>query len=66
MNFIKLYFLFSVFSLKAIVLSLPLNEDETAANGECDPLNKLLGKDESYNCCLEDGITCNNGHITRM
>jgi len=64
MKFIKLHFLFFLFSLKVIVLSIPLNE--TAINGECDPVNKLLKKFKSYNCCLEQGITCSNGQITKM
>jgi len=38
----------------------------TAADGECDPINKLLGKPQYNNCCLEDSVTCKNGHITEM
>jgi len=26
----------------------------------------MLGEGESYNCCNYDGITCENGHITKM
>jgi len=39
---------------------------EIAVDGECNPVNTLLGKDKSNNCCLEKGITCVNGHITKM
>jgi len=35
-------------------------------NGECETVNKLLGKDPFYNCCLETGVTCSNGHITKV
>jgi len=35
-----------------------------AVDGECIAANKLLGKEQSNNCCLEKGITCENGHIT--
>ena len=38
----------------------------TAADGECNPVNKLLRKPQSYNCCQREGITCENGHITKM
>jgi len=71
MNFIKLYFLLFILSIKLMVLSVPLNETsinekEIAVDGECNPINKLLRKYESYNCCLEEEITCSNGHITKM
>jgi len=39
---------------------------EIAADGECNPVNTLLKKDKSYNCCLEENITCVDGHITKM
>jgi len=37
-----------------------------AANGECIAVNKLLGKVQSNNCCLENGIICSNGHVIEM
>ena len=36
------------------------------AEGECITVNKLMKKESSNTCCLEDGITCENGHITKM
>ena len=33
---------------------------------ECKYINSMLGEGESYNCCNYDGITCENGHITKM
>ena len=33
---------------------------------ECKYINSMLEKDESYNCCTYKGITCENGHITKM
>jgi len=44
-------------------------ENTTTSNGECEPINTLLGKNKSNNCCLETGITCDNdndGHVTEM
>jgi len=37
-----------------------------AADGECISVNALLGKAQSNDCCLENGILCENGHITSM
>ena len=33
---------------------------------ECKYINKLIKKEESYNCCTYDGITCENNHITSL
>jgi len=34
---------------------------------ECKYINySLWKKDESYNCCDYYGITCENGHITKL
>jgi len=73
MYFIKNYILLFIISFNLMVLSLPLNESNknnnekpTAVNGECDPVNSLLKKEKSNNCCLEEGIACENGHVTKM
>jgi len=39
-------------------------QDETS--DECKYINSWFGKAESYNCCNYGGITCENGHITRL
>eukprot|EP00833_Pecoramyces_ruminatium_P010960 jgi/Orpsp1_1/1184992/evm.model.c7180000091878.1 len=36
-----------------------------SANGECQYINKLLGKSDLYDCCNYSGITCLNNHITK-
>jgi len=33
---------------------------------ECKPVNTLLKKEQSYNCCIEDGVKCQNGHIIEL
>lgn len=33
---------------------------------ECQYINSLFGKDNSYNCCEKEGITCSDGHIIKM
>jgi len=33
---------------------------------ECKYINSWLGEDDSYNCCNNDEITCENSHITQM
>ena len=38
--------------------------DETS--DECKYINSWIEKDESYNCCNHNRITCENGHITEM
>jgi len=35
-------------------------------NGECNVVNYLLRKNNTNNCCLEDGIICSKGHIIKM
>ena len=38
----------------------------TETSSECKYINSMLGKAESYNCCNNDGIECENDHITKM
>ena len=57
------YFIFLILTLEIQFIY----GQNTAADGECIPVNKLLGKPQSNNnCCQERGITCENGHITEM
>ena len=35
-------------------------------SNECQYINSLLKKEESYNCCNHPGITCENDHIVSM
>jgi len=58
----KLYY----FLLILITKTTFIYGQNTAAGGECDPVNTLLKKDKSYNCCLEEGVTCSGNHITSM
>ncbi len=37
-----------------------------SASGECKYINKLIGKEESYDCCNYDRITCENNKIIEM
>ncbi len=58
----KLYnFFISLFFITQIASGV-----NTVADGECNPVNILLGKSQSNDCCLESDITCENGHITEM
>jgi len=38
----------------------------TAADGECNPVNELIDKPQTNNCCQEGSIKCENGHVTEM
>jgi len=38
----------------------------TSSDGECNPVNKLIGKPQTNNCCQERYIECENGHVTKM
>jgi len=58
----KLYNILIILIIKIIFIY----GQNTAADGECKPVNTLLKKDKSNNCCLENGITCENGHIRIM
>jgi len=33
---------------------------------ECGYINYLFGKDKTYNCCENSGITCSNNNIVEM
>ncbi len=37
-----------------------------SASGECAYINSLIGKETSYDCCLYNGIVCENNHITKL
>jgi len=51
----------------ALIIRIMLAQGEiTAVDGECIAVNKLLRAEQSNNCCLIEGITCENGHITIM
>jgi len=53
------YFFIIIITIKSIY------GQETSIE-ECIPVNTLLGKDQSNNCCVEEGITCVDGHITKI
>ena len=40
--------------------------ENVVAEEECLPVNTLVGKDKSFNCCDIEGVTCENGHVTKM
>jgi len=58
----KLYYFLLVLIAKITLIY----GQETAAAGECNPVNTLLKKAQLNNCCLENGIICKNGHINTM
>jgi len=39
---------------------------DSSITEECIPVNKLLNKVQTSNCCSEDGIYCEQGHIHGM
>jgi len=50
---------------------LPIEEEQKEegvkkAGDECKPVNIMLNRRETYNCCLDEGVTCKNGHIIKM
>jgi len=57
------FFLFSITITQIIQFTYGQN---TAVDGECNPVNTLLGKAQSYNCCLDINVNCQDGHITFM
>jgi len=54
------FFLFLIISLQFI------NGKSITIDEECIPINELFNKSHSNNCCLENGIFCENDHITAM
>jgi len=74
----KIYILFNIFLLTLCTTTLGRNiqyinnkfeeikTKRSESSDECSYINSLLGKDETYNCCEENGITCENGFIVNM
>jgi len=72
----KVYYLFSIllvvfcttFAKNIIKKRDGVNSKSKRAetSDECKYINSMLGEGESYNCCDNGGITCENGHITKM
>jgi len=63
--------MFSMMNIYCIFLILIfefqfIHGQNTAADGECIPVNKMLGKPHSNNCCKENGISCEFGHVFNM
>jgi len=62
--------IYQLFSILIIVSQFIYNSCvlaiQEAVEGECNPVNALLGRAQSYNCCMEFGVACINGHITSM
>jgi len=58
----KLYFSFLI-SISIVTFIYGQN---TTLDEECKPVNILLKKNQSYNCCLENGVECQNGYIIKM
>jgi len=38
--------------------------NDNGTSDDCKYINRLLNRDETYNCCKR--FTCENGHITKM
>ena len=56
---IYIIFLNLIFTIKIIY-------GKSDADRECEPINKILGMNSSYDCCSYNGITCSKGHIIEM
>jgi len=52
--------------LNILLLIKYINGEKNDIIKECESVNKLLGKKQSHDCCLEEGIVCLNGHIVEM
>ena len=72
----KIYYLFSIllvvlgttFAKNVVNKRNGVNSKSKRAetSDECKYINSLLGEGESYNCCIYNGIECENGHIIKM
>jgi len=72
----KVYYLFSILLIvfcttfaKSIVNKkngVNSKSKRVVTSNECKYINSLLGEGESYNCCIYNGIECENGHIIKM
>jgi len=63
----NVYFYFFILVISIKLIYGQLSGEETAIDGECLPVNILLGYDRNYNCCLDHPhVACENGHITEM
>jgi len=56
------YYYFFILIVTINFVYAQLTGDETTV--ECLPVNTLLEKDGTYNCCMDKNIECENGHIT--
>jgi len=43
-----------------------INKRKVETSNECKYINSFIKKDDSFNCCELDGITCENDHITEL
>ncbi|OUM56380.1 hypothetical protein PIROE2DRAFT_19031, partial [Piromyces sp. E2] len=41
-------------------------DEDDSVGDECIPVNILMGNEESYDCCMEYGIVCDEKHITEI
>jgi len=33
---------------------------------ECAPVNKLMGLEDSFDCCSNSKVVCSDGHVTEL
>jgi len=52
--------------LNLIITTLFVYGQSSSIAEECIPVNKLLNKDQSNNCCSEEGIKCDGNHIIEI
>jgi len=56
------YYILHIF----ILIAQFIYGQNTTTDKECKPVNNLLGIDQERNCCIQEGIICQNGHVTEM
>ncbi|ORX59366.1 L domain-like protein [Piromyces finnis] len=53
--------------LITLIITVKCISAQSTINEECFVVNELLQKNQTYNCCQEEGVTCSNdGHITKI
>ncbi|OUM65897.1 hypothetical protein PIROE2DRAFT_7059 [Piromyces sp. E2] len=55
-----------IVSLINIIITVKFIYGQNSYN-ECEPVNKLMHKEGSFDCCSDKKrIVCNNGHVTEL
>jgi len=48
------------------IVFLKTKRAEVETSDECKYINSMLYKDESFNCCENERVVCENGHIIKL